>query len=126
MIKIHYNKDGWVCERYPYDLKIDNENRFIEVNEKQYNNTLSCDIHKAWKVVNKKLIVDVYEETPQSELLYFELEEIQQWFIDNDWIPNKIITGEWTTDDPRWIEYLSERQIKRNRQDEINKLLEIE
>ena len=52
-----------------------------------------------------------------------ELNSIQKWFTDNDWKPNKIVTGEWTTNDERWIGYLQERAIKRARQDELNNLL---
>ena len=48
-----------------------------------------------------------------------ELWEIQKWFSDNDWIVNKIVVGEWTTDDERWINYLAERKAKRARQDEL-------
>lgn len=48
-----------------------------------------------------------------------ELWEIQKWFSDNDWIVNKIVVGEWTTDDERWLNYLAERQVKRKRQDEL-------
>jgi hypothetical protein len=57
--------------------------------------------------------------------LNYELTMISQWFIENDWKPNKIITGEWTTNDPRWIQYLSEREVKRARQDEISALIEV-
>jgi len=52
-------------------------------------------------------------------LLEEELTEIKKWFASTDYIPNKIITGEWQTTDQRWIDYLSERSIKRARQDEI-------
>ncbi len=52
-----------------------------------------------------------------------ELNEIQVWFKENDWKPNKIITGEWTEDDQRWKDYLQERTIYRARQDELNELL---
>lgn len=53
-----------------------------------------------------------------------ELQEIQQWFLDNDWKVNKIITKEWSETDERWIEYLMERSVKRARQDFINEELE--
>ena len=52
-----------------------------------------------------------------------ELNEIQKWFSDNDWKINKIVIGEWTTDDPRWQEYLKERTIKRKRYDELKAVL---
>jgi hypothetical protein len=78
------------------------------------------------KIINGKFVQGDFEELDTSEQdLKAELLFIQQWFIDNDWIPNKIITGEWETTDPRWIEYLSERQIKRTRQDEIKNFLEV-
>lgn len=46
-----------------------------------------------------------------------ELKEIQLWLSKNDWKVNKIVVGEWTTDDYRWKEYIKERQEKRNRND---------
>ena len=52
-----------------------------------------------------------------------ELQAIQKWFYDNDWKVNKVVIGEWKTTDNRWLDYLTERTIKRARQDELNKLL---
>jgi len=46
-----------------------------------------------------------------------------KWFVENDWIPNKILVGEWETTDPRWTTYLEERAVKRARRDEILALL---
>ena len=62
-------------------------------------------------------VMDVDQKT--LILAQEELWEIQKWFSDNDWIVNKIIVGEWTTDDERWINYLAERKAKRARQDEL-------
>jgi hypothetical protein len=122
MEKIYYNKDGWVCERYPYDIPVEDENKFIEVDEDTKALTMSCETHKSWRVKKGKLFIDTYEETPIKEILVAELESIQNWFKQTDWIPNKILTGEWQDTDARWIEYKKERSIKRSRQDEINKL----
>lgn len=52
-----------------------------------------------------------------------ELKEIQLWLKDNDWKVNKFTLGEWTEDDPRWIQYKYERKIKRERQDYIKGVL---
>jgi hypothetical protein len=122
MEKIYYNKDGWVCERYPYDIPVEDESRFIEVDEDTKSLTMSCEIHKSWRVKNNNLFIDVYEETPEIENIIFEKQEIQNWFRETDWIPNKIITGEWQTNDVRWTNYIAERKIKRARQDEIDNL----
>ena len=68
-MKIFYNKDGWVCERYPYDLPIDSNKRFIEVDEETYKKTLGAELHFAWRVVNGKLSHERYEPTPEAEIL---------------------------------------------------------
>lgn len=52
-----------------------------------------------------------------------ELKQIQKWLADNDWKVNKIVIGEWTTSDERWLSYIQERTQKRARQDEINRVL---
>ena len=62
-------------------------------------------------------VMDVDQKT--LILAQEELWEIQKWFSDNDWIVNKIVVGEWSTDDERWLNYLAERQVKRKRQDEL-------
>ena len=46
-----------------------------------------------------------------------------KWLADNDWKCNKIIRGEWTTDDPRWIEYLEGAIKARQEQDEADAIL---
>lgn len=122
-MKIYYNKDGWVCNRYPYDLEIDNENNFLDISDEDYNLTLSCKEFHAWKVINNLLVVERYEETPINTNFQIELDEIKNWFFENDWKINKIITGEWNETDPRWVQYLEERSNKRNRQDEIELIL---
>lgn len=123
MEKIYYNQEGWVCQRYPYDIPVEDETRFIEVDEDLYSKTLSCPTHKSWRVVNNVLVIEDYEETPIEEILQLELQEIKRWLRQNDWIPNKIIREEWTKEDPRWIEYKEQCQIKRTRQDEIENIL---
>lgn len=65
---------------------------------------------------NKFVKTTIFKEQVK---LRIELDEIRNWLAQNDWIPNKIIVGEWETTDPRWLDYLKERAIKRARQDEI-------
>lgn len=50
-----------------------------------------------------------------------ELGEIKEWFSATDYIPNKVMVGEWEDTDPRWLAYKEERTRKRARQDEILK-----
>ena len=67
--KIHYTAEGWLCNRYPYDLPIDDESRFIEVDEATYGKTLGCNNHFSWRVVDGKLLHERYEETPEHETI---------------------------------------------------------
>lgn len=67
MEKIYYNNSGWVCNRYPNDLPVDNENRFIEVDEDTLAQTLICESGKAWKVVNGKLSQEIYNKTEHDK-----------------------------------------------------------
>lgn len=119
MVKVYYNKEGWVCNRYPYDIPIDDINRYIEVSEADYAKTNSVERFKAWKVESGKLVVRQKEAVPLKETLEQELDEITKWFTETDYMPNKIITGEWTSDDPRWVNYIAERKLKRTRKDAI-------
>ena len=99
----------------PTDTTIDidvSDSKFQEMTENGYGN---------YKYENGKIIYR--QDNIDKASLYEELIEIKQWFSINDYIPNKIITNEWETTDQRWIDYLSGRTIKRNRQDEINNLL---
>ena len=67
--------------------------------------------------------VEITEEMSHRFELLHELKEIRDWFTSTDYIPNKVIVGEWASDDPRFITYCEERKKIRARQDEIKKLL---
>lgn len=63
------------------------------------------------------------KEEKEEYLAKKELYEINNWFIENDWKANKIVTKEWLESDQRWIDYLNERKVKRARQDELKLIL---
>ena len=73
------------------------------------------------KTINEEL--DPQFKNIEQHNMLVELQEIKCWFTENDWKVNKIVIGEWSTTDNRWLDYLSERTIKRTRQDELNDLL---
>ena len=76
-------------------------------------------IRNGYKPTKEDYLAVMDENQKTLTLAQEELWEIQKWFSDNDWIVNKIVVGEWTTDDERWLNYLAERQVKRKRQDEL-------
>lgn len=67
MEKVFYNNQGWVCQRYPYDLPIENENLYIEVSEQEYEQTMSSNVGMAWRVVKGKLEQAVYDNKDYSK-----------------------------------------------------------
>ena len=121
MIKIYYDENGWVCNRYPYDIPITDENRFIEVDDELYANTLSCEQYYAWRVVDGKLQIDRYEETPQQELYLQEYNNLKQQLNDMDYKTSKYTDGEYTEEE--WQEIVTERKAIRVRVRELEALL---
>lgn len=65
-MQIFYNKDGWVCNRMPYNIPIQDENDFIEVGDGDYTQTLNVEFGKAWRVVNGKLEQQIYNQEDYS------------------------------------------------------------
>lgn len=99
-------------ENEPY---IDVEEDKIHVKYSQVVNGEFIENKEAYEnSIKVKELINSYRE---------ELRSIKIWFSGNDWKVNKIIVGEWTTEDPRWLEYLKERDVKRKRQDELNALI---
>ena len=86
MKKIYFTVDGWVCDRYPTDLPVDDENRFIEVSDEKYADTMTTTLGMAWRVKDGVLINDVYDKQDfklnETELertkLKQELEKIKE------------------------------------------------
>ena len=76
-------------------------------------------IRNGYKPTKEDYLAVMDEQQKTLILAQEELWEIQKWFSDNDWIVNKIVVGEWATDDKRWLNYLAERKLKRARQDEL-------
>lgn len=61
MEKVYFNKEGWVCNRHPYNFEIDDENSYIELDELESSKTYVSETGKAWKVINNELVLDVYD-----------------------------------------------------------------
>lgn len=88
-------------------------------------NTFAVDADKEAELTIEEIPDPSIPEIPESIArlrdLGVELGEIQKWFSQTDYIPNKVVVGEWPETDERWIAYKEERTRKRARQDEILK-----
>lgn len=72
------------------------------------------DIIKAKRDI--KLSVKI--PTPM-DIYLIEKPIIMKWFKATDYIVNKIVVGEWTVDDPRYVDYLAKRAEMRAKLDAL-------
>lgn len=120
MIKVNYDKEtGKVIG---FNLNTPN---YIEITEEERKQPLP-DRYSYYAVENNKFVIKK-REVEEYELLRDEnikinnrLAQIKNWFVENDWKVNKIVIGEWKTDDTRWARYLSVRESVRKEQDSLN------
>lgn len=115
MGKIYYNLDGWVCSRYPTDIPIDENSKYIEVDESEYEKTLYVDVGYAWRVVDGKLVVEKYGEIPA----YIEIDELKTKLRDTDYQATKYAEG-WFTEE-EYAPIKAQRQAWRDRINELEK-----
>lgn len=73
------------------------------------------------ELLNKRENFKKQFQPPSKEKL--EKREILNWFNRNDYIINKVFLGEWETNDVRYLNYLKERKIKRDRLDELDVII---
>lgn len=128
------NKQSYIIQS-EYDMTQDSNEQFsyvefdiskLPIFNEEANELLlnSGTIDKDGNIIGDvNLVLKPLIENEKIKALLRELLYINTWFKDNDWKVNKLVIGEWANDDPRWLAYLQERQIKRARQDEINLLL---
>lgn len=66
------------------------------------------------------MILEYHEDmTAEQHAAWHEIQDIEQWFKDHDYIINKMVLGEWSTTDPRFIDYVTARALKRARLDSL-------
>ena len=68
MKKIYYDKKtGYICDRYPKDIKKTNDSPFIEVEDDIEEQTYSVEYGKFWKVVDGSLVIGDDIETQETQ-----------------------------------------------------------
>lgn len=55
----------------------------------------------------------------RSVAIDIQLDKIAEWFRVRDYIPNKVMVGEWEATDPRFVKYCEERKHMRKKQDAL-------
>ena len=95
MVKIYYNKNGDVCNRYPNNYPIDDENRYIEVSEEDEEKTLGAPFGMKWHIDNGVLVLVDDQEMKNSEeykqmIKENQLAELKQYLAETDYVITKL------------------------------------
>ena len=96
MKKIYYDKKtGYLCNRYPKDIKKTDDSPFIEVEDDIAEQTYCVDYGKAWKVVNGSLVIGDDIETQATQeykdfVKYNEINEYKQYLAQTDYVISKL------------------------------------
>jgi hypothetical protein len=107
--------ENWEERNTTYTKEIDKEG-----NEVLIATTVSIEQYakeNGFKIVNEKTSTLLSKE--EKVAYENELQQIRKWFLENDYKVNKVVIGEWEATDPRWLDYKKERQVKRDRLDQI-------
>lgn len=90
-MKIYYNKDGWVLDRYPYEEFHSKKSMFIEVDEATYERTLSTNEGFRWRVSDGKLSEEVYDQRIIDEIERLnEIMRLKDYLCDTDYVISKL------------------------------------
>lgn len=130
MEKIYYNKDGFVCNRYPHNYPIDDENRFIEAEKEDFDKTMSCQVGYIWAVINGRLelILDPDEEETAKRLSIEKsnkLATLKAYLSDTDYVISKLNELKLEDDDEyesakkEYADVLAKRKEARKRINEL-------
>ena len=136
MNKIYYEKEtGYLCNRYPKDIEKTDASPFIEVDDKDYEETFTCPYGLFWAVKDGALkLVDDVETKATKEyktmVLNNEITELQKYLTGTDYIITKLNeakledNSEFEAMKAQYSEQLTKRKEARSKINELQKQLE--
>ena len=131
MNKIYYDKEtGYLCNRYPKDIEKTNTSLFIEVEDKDYEETFVHPYGLFWAVRDGalKLVDDVETQATEEYKTMVrnnEITELQQYLTDTDYIIIKLNEAkleddaEFETMKAQYSEQLTKRKKARSKINEL-------
>ena len=127
MERIYYNKiTGLLCNRYPTDIKIDENSAYIEVSEEIANTTYVCPCGKHWVVIDNTLQQVDYETEENKQLkIYNEIAKYKDYLSSTDYVISKLNElkleddGEFEKAKEEYKEVLAKRKEARNKINEL-------
>ena len=127
MERIYYNKiTGLLCNRYPTDIKIDENSAYIEVSEEIANTTYACPCGKHWAVIDNTLQQVDYETEESRQLkINDEIAKYKDYLSSTDYVIAKLNElkleddGEFEKAKEEYKEVLVKRKEARNKINEL-------
>lgn len=131
MNKIYYDKEtGYLCNRYPKDIEKTDASLFIEVEDKDYEETFVHPYGSFWAVRDGalKLVDDVETQATEEYKTMVrnnEITELQQYLTDTDYIIIKLNEAkleddaEFETMKAQYSEQLTKRKKARSKINEL-------
>lgn len=131
MNKIYYDKEtGYLCDRYPKDIEKTDTSLFIEVEDKDYEETFVHPYGLFWAVRDGalKLVDDVETQATEEYKTMVrnnEITELQQYLTDTDYIIIKLNEAkleddaEFETMKVQYSEQLTKRKKARSKINEL-------
>lgn len=131
MNKIYYDKEtGYLCNRYPKDIEKTDTSLFIEVEDKDYEETFVHPYGLFWSVRDGalKLVDDVETQATEEYKTMVrnnEITELQQYLTDTDYIIIKLNEAkleddaEFETMKAQYSEQLTKRKKARSKINEL-------
>lgn len=128
MERIYYNKiTGLLCNRYPTDIKIDENSAYIEVSEEIANTTYVCLCGKHWAVIDNTLQQVDYETEESKQLkINNEIAKYKDYLDSTDYVISKL--NELKLEDDVEFEKAKEeyKEVLAKRKEARNKINELE
>lgn len=131
MNKVYYDKEtGYLCNRYPKDIEKTDTSLFIEVEDKDYEETFVHPYGLFWAVRDGalKLVDDVETQATEEYKTMVrnnEITELQQYLTDTDYIIIKLNEAkleddaEFETMKAQYSEQLTKRKKARSKINEL-------
>ena len=125
-MKIYYNEEGWVLDRYPYDEQHDDSSPFIEVDDVTYEETLSTQGGYRWRVVDGKLSEEVYDSDLVEEIARVnEILSLKDYLEETDYVISKLNEAKLESEEEfetlkiQYEDVLQKRKVARARINEL-------
>ena len=133
MKKVYYDKEtGYLCDRYPKDIKKTDDTPFIEVDDELEKQTYAVEYGKFWKVVDGSLVIgnDIETQETQEYKDYIKdnlMCEYKQYLTDTDYVISKLNEAKIEDEDlfnslkEKYAEVLTKRKEARAKINELEK-----